>query len=68
MNDLITTVELVNIVNKALDVYHNTPLESYPEARGIDKLEELTPPNSRTRTQAFNLYMQVIDSLNEGRN
>lgn len=65
MNDNITTEELVTIVNKALHAYHNTPVENYPLQRGIDRLDDLLPVNSKYKAQAYDWYMQVIDSLNK---
>ena len=57
--------QYITIVNKALEVYHATPVEQYPEARAIDKLEELTPPNSRERQYCYNLLQYALSELTQ---
>lgn len=55
--------ELMKVVNEALKVYHRTHIERYPKARAIDRLEELTKPNSREREMAMNVLVYCIDKL-----
>ena len=55
--------KIINIVNEALKIYHNTPVESYPEARAIDKIDELTSFNSTERVQAYNIFYSAIDIM-----
>jgi hypothetical protein len=58
--------EIIDIVNKALEIYHSTPVEDYPESRAIDKLELITPPNSNLRKQCYDTLIWAIDNMNNG--
>lgn len=48
--------DVLVIVNKAIEVYKNTGIEQYPEARAIDYIENCIEPNSRKRQYAYNLF------------
>lgn len=61
-----TAQQLIDTVNKALEVYHNTGPEKYPQARALDRIEELTPPNSTERLSATNLLLYAIEEIERG--
>ena len=54
--------QIIKTVNEALEVYYKTPIEKYPQARAIDKLDELTPSNSQERYEAYKLLLKAIQS------
>ena len=56
---------IIAIVNKALQVYHNTGTEEYPEARAIDKLEELCNGDMRLQQQCFNVLQWSIQQIDK---
>jgi len=50
----------VAITNKMIDVYLNTPIEKYPEARAIDVLDDYSI-NDPNRHVAFSLFQEWLD-------